>query len=191
MEICALVLAGGKSSRMNGENKALLEYRGRTFIEGILEVLKQFNKIYISVDNKKLYDFLNYELIEDKYKEIGPIGGIYSALSEISEDYVFITACDMPKISERIIETLKENLNKGDKCVVFQDENKRIYPLGAIYSKECLPFIKKMIYSKNYKITDLVKLLNGKIVSLENNGLNKEELLNVNNPSEYNDLRQI
>ena len=190
MEICALVLAGGKSSRMNGNNKAFLKYQDKTFIENILEVLKKFNKIYISVDNIEKYNYLNYELMEDKYKEIGPIGGIYSALSEIHEEYVFITACDMPKISERIIEILRRNLNKDDKCIVFKDENERIYPLGGIYSKECLPFIEKMIYSKNYKLTDLVKYVNGKTISLKDVGLHKEELLNINTPNEYNDLNK-
>ena len=59
MEICALVLAGGKSSRMNGNNKAFLKYQDKTFIENILEVLKKFNKIYISVDNIEKYNYLN------------------------------------------------------------------------------------------------------------------------------------
>ena len=80
MEICALVLAGGKSSRMNGNNKAFLKYKSSTFIESIISELKDFNKIYISVDNKEKYKNLNYELIEDEFEEIGPIGGIYSVL---------------------------------------------------------------------------------------------------------------
>ena len=65
MEISALVLAGGKSSRMNGNNKAFLKYKNKTFIENILEVLHEFNKIYVSVDNKEKYKDLDYELIED------------------------------------------------------------------------------------------------------------------------------
>ena len=56
MEICALVLAGGKSSRMNGKNKAFLKYKNMTFIENILDTLKDFNKIYISVDDKEKYN---------------------------------------------------------------------------------------------------------------------------------------
>lgn len=190
MEICALILAGGKNSRMNGKNKAFLKYNNKTFIENILETLKDFNKIYISVDDIKKYNHLKYELIEDIYKDIGPIGGIYSALSVIDEEYVFVTGCDMPKISERIIEILKKNLNKDDKCILFKDDNEKIYPLGAIYSKKCLPFIEKMIYSKNYKLTNLVKGVNGKIISLKDMGINNEELLNINNPIEYNDLNK-
>lgn len=188
MEICALVLAGGKSTRMNGNNKAFLKYKDKTFIENILEVLKEFNKIYISVDDKEKYKDLNYELIEDEYKEIGPIGGIYSALKVIKEEYVFITACDMPKISKKLINILKSNLTKDYQYIIFSDENERLYPLGGIYSKECLPFIEEMIYSKNYKLTDLVKKLNGKIISLNDTDIDKEDLDNINNIKEYSIL---
>lgn len=188
MEICALILAGGKSTRMNGNNKAFLKYKDKTFIENILETLKEFNKIYISVDDKEKYKDLDYELIEDEYKEIGPIGGIYSALKVIKEDYVFITACDMPKISVKFIKILEHNLSRDDKCVVFEDENGRIYPIGGIYSKECLPYVEEMIYMNNYKLTSLVKRLNGKIISLKDVNLNEYELININNPEEYKDL---
>ncbi|MGN0144749.1 MAG: molybdenum cofactor guanylyltransferase [Clostridium sp.] len=190
MEICALVLAGGKSTRMNGNNKAFLKYKDRTFIENILEVLKGFKKVYISVDDKEKYKNLNYELIEDEYKEIGPIGGIYSALKVIKEDYIFITACDMPKISVELIDILKYNLDTGDKCIVFEDEKGRIYPLGGIYSKDCLPYVEEMINNKNYRLTYLVKKLNGKIISLNNAGLSEDALRNINNPEEYNELNQ-
>lgn len=185
MEICALVLAGGKSTRMNGNNKAFLRYKESTFIDNILETLKEFDKIYISVDNKEKYLNLGYELIEDEYKEIGPIGGIYSALKIIKEDYVFITACDMPKVSKELINILKCNLRKSDRYVIFKDENERLYPLGGIYSKECLPFVEEMIYSKNYKLTNLVKKLNGKIISLNDTDIDKEALDNINNLKEY------
>lgn len=188
MEICALVLAGGKSTRMNGNNKAFLKYKDKTFIENILEVLKEFNKIYISVDDKEKYKDLNYELIEDEYKEIGPIGGIYSALKVIKEEYIFITACDMPKVSKKLINILKSNLTKDYQYIIFKDENERLYPLGGIYSKECLPFIEEMIYSKNYKLTDLVKKLNGKIISLNDTDIDKEDLDNINNIKEYSIL---
>ena len=47
-----------------------------------------------------------------------------------------------------------------------------------------------MIYSKNYKLTDLVKYVNGKIISLKDVGLHKEELLNINTPYDYNDLNK-
>lgn len=190
MEICALVLAGGKSSRMNGNNKAFLKYKNNTFIENIISELGEFNKIYISVDNIEKYKSLNYELIEDEFKEIGPIGGIYSALRTMHEDYVFVTACDMPKIKKRVIEVLLNNIEHDDKCIVFKDEEGRIYPLGGVYSKKCLPIIKEMIDNHNYKLQNLVKKLDGKVLSISECDLDDELFINVNNPEEYENLNK-
>jgi len=71
MKIAALVLVGGKSKRMNGNNKAFLQYKNKSFIENITNQLIGFNNIYISVDNKKNYKQLKFDLVEDIYKDIG------------------------------------------------------------------------------------------------------------------------
>lgn len=190
MEICALILAGGKSSRMNGNNKAFLKYKDKTFIENIISELDIFDKIYISVDSKEKYKDLNYELIEDEFQEIGPIGGIYSALKVVKEDYVFVIACDMPKIKKNLIEILINSIEPEDKCVVFKDDEGRVYPLGGIYSKKSLPIIKEMIDNKNYKLQNLVKKLDGKVLSISECNLDHELFINVNNPEEYENLNK-
>lgn len=190
MDICALVLAGGKSSRMNGNNKAFLPYKEKDFLHTITDVLDQFDKIYISVDNKEKYKHIEYELIEDEYKEIGPIGGIYSTIKLMKNQYVFITACDMPKISKDIIRVLLNNVDKDDKCVVFEDDKGRIYPLAAIYSKDSLETVEKMIKDKDYKLKNLVHNLNGKIISLNHVDINKDMLDNINNPEQYHILKE-
>lgn len=81
MNISAVVLAGGKSTRMKGNNKAYLTYKNEKFIDIILKTLEnEFSNIYISVDHKEKYKNFGYELIEDLFSEIGPISGIYSSL---------------------------------------------------------------------------------------------------------------
>lgn len=85
IDICALVLAGGRNTRMNGRNKAFLFYEDKTFIQNIIDVLSEFKNVYISVDNKEKCSNLNYKLIEDEYKEIGRIGGIYSSLKKFKK----------------------------------------------------------------------------------------------------------
>ena len=48
------ILAGGKSSRMNYNNKALLSYKEKTFIENIIEAGKNFKKVVIVANNKEI-----------------------------------------------------------------------------------------------------------------------------------------
>lgn len=190
MDICALVLAGGKSSRMNGNNKAFLEYNNKTFIENVISKLNDFNKIYVSVDNKDKYEKLSYDLIEDEYKDIGPIGGIYSALKHIDYEYVFVIACDMPKVTKEFINFLLNNLTKEDKCLIVKDHDNKLYPLGGIYSKGVLPVIEEMIKAKDYKLQNLVKKCNGRILSLKDASFYESSLINVNNPEEYEKLKE-
>src|SRR5438477_621737 len=46
--ICAIVLAAGKSERM-GRPKALLEFRGRTFLENILDAISRSSIAHTSI----------------------------------------------------------------------------------------------------------------------------------------------
>ena len=50
MNIGALILMGGKNSRMEGKIKGLLQIEGVTFLERIISVLKEFDTIYLSVN---------------------------------------------------------------------------------------------------------------------------------------------
>lgn len=188
MEIGALVLVGGKSRRMNGNNKAFLQYKDKSFIENILDKLSDFDNIYISVDDKDKYKDLDYMLLEDIYIDIGPIGGIYSALKVIDKKYIFVTACDMPKITKEYVEFICNSINENDKCVVVQDEEGRIYPLGGIYSKDLICEIEYMIEKKNYKLLNLLSRVKAKIIPLSENGFNKDILDNINNLEQYNEL---
>ena len=46
------ILAGGKSSRMNYNNKALLKYKEKNFIEHIIDAGKDYKEIIIISNNK-------------------------------------------------------------------------------------------------------------------------------------------
>ena len=48
MNTTAIILAGGKSSRM-GTNKALLQLNGKTVIEGIVEKLRKYSEMISSL----------------------------------------------------------------------------------------------------------------------------------------------
>ena len=52
MDIGALILMGGKNSRMNGNVKGLLKLNNMTFLEKIKETLDDFSSIYLSINDK-------------------------------------------------------------------------------------------------------------------------------------------
>lgn len=191
MDIGALVLAGGKSRRMNEKNKAFLEFEDKSFIGMITDQLTGFHNIYISVDDKEKYKALNFILVEDMHKDIGPIGGIYSALKLIEEKYVFVTACDMPKIKKEFIECLCEFIAEDVECIVTQDEEGRINPLAGIYSKHLIDKIEKMIEEKDYKLVNLICKAKSIIIPLSETNFNESILDNINDTNDYNRLKSV
>ena len=191
MDIGALILMGGKNSRMNGNVKGLLKIKNSTFLEKIQETLNDFSSIYLSINDKfskeqkQNFENMGFKIIEDIYKEIGPLGGIYSSLLNCKEEYLFITACDMPFITKNSIEVLCNKVDKNTDGVVFYDKNNTLYPLGAIYSKNVLPIIEEMIEKKYYKLSYLIEKSNFVKINIEKTDIPLKVLSNINTLQEY------
>ena len=155
-------MAGGKSSRMNYNNKALLSYKEKTFIENIIEAGKNFKKVVIVANNKEIYRDFNVDVISDIYVGNGPLSGIHSALSYSDTDKVLCVACDMPLISKDTLEFLANV--KDEYEVLVPRVNDRLQPLCSIYSKKILGKIEKALENDDNKLQKLIYSLDYKEV---------------------------
>ena len=155
MDITGLILAGGKSSRM-GTDKGLVLFGKQPLVSYSITLVQQICKnIYISTANKD-YEQFNHELISDIIPDIGPIGGIYSALNKIDSNYFFVLSCDIPYALLTIAELLLKYIHDYE-IVVPVWGNSKIEPLFGFYSKSILPALKNQIDNKNFKMIDLLK----------------------------------
>ena len=183
--IAGLIIMGGQNKRMNGQHKAFLNLGNRTFLDHILHALSPCHSIYLSVDQKNKFSHLTLPLIEDCYDAIGPLGGLYSALKEVPEDYLFVTGCDMPFITEAFVRFMLSLLSPDVDCIVLSDEEGFFYPLGALYSKSIIPKIEAMIKEENYRMQSLIKLANSRIIPISETPFSKSLLRNINTPENY------
>lgn len=193
MDIGALILMGGKNSRMGGNVKGFLKIDDVTFLEKIIRGLEDFSNIYLSINKKfssqeiKEFEDMGLKVIVDVYEDIGPIGGMYSSLKNCQEQYLFITGCDMPYINKDLINELKAHVEENADVVLFS-KNKLLYPLGAIYSKKLIPFMEDLIIKEEYKPLKLIRNSNFIELPLENTNLSDEIFRNINTPQEYYEL---
>ncbi len=185
----AVILAGGKSSRM-GRNKAFLELDGKTFLQRQLELLRdQFDNVMISANSNHDYNTFNAPVLNDIMPEKGPIGGIYTGLVNSTGFYTFFFACDMPFLDKGLIDRLKERAKGVD--VVAPQNGGMMEPLHAIYSKNCIEPIKRQIEKNDLKITNFfeqVKVNLVKIDKLELSKSYKNSLTNMNTPDDIKRL---
>ena len=77
--ISGYILAGGKSSRM-GSDKGLMLLNKKAVIQHAIEQLEKSVKNIFIISNNIEYEKFGFKLIPDLIKDIGPAGGIYTAL---------------------------------------------------------------------------------------------------------------
>lgn len=187
----ALILAGGNGTRMNRCNKALLQYDHRTFLEKIVNSLKGFEKIYLSLNSAQTIDFGNLVPVLDSYIGIGPISGLYEGLKKSDTDELFVVPCDCPNISEELVEYIYTFLSSDYDAFLVRDKRGFIHPLMGIYSKKVLKVLEKSIEEKNYKILNILKKIKVKYVDLKYTTFDGDTLLmNINTPEDYKEIKK-
>jgi molybdopterin-guanine dinucleotide biosynthesis protein A len=154
--LTGIILAGGKNSRM-GLNKAFLKIDGKRLMDIILSLYQElFSEIIIVTNDPVSYtEFGNTKIVTDIYPGKGSLGGIYTGLFYAKNDYSFVAACDMPSLNKDFILFMIEQIDKHD--IIVPELPEGFQALHAIYSRRCLPAIKKMISEENLKIAGLYK----------------------------------
>lgn len=190
----AIILAGGKSSRM-GFDKQFLKIDQRRLMDSLINKLKkEFNEIIIVTNKPEYYIGLSHKIITDKLKESGPIVGIHAGLLESSSKYPFVVACDMPNINMEYVKYMKTFIHDEslDGCVTnFMDW---IEPFSSFYSRDLVEDIEKHIDGGRRSIHSMLKSLNIKYISEEDArrfSPNWDMFLNLNTREDLNDYLEV
>jgi molybdopterin-guanine dinucleotide biosynthesis protein A len=132
-----LVLTGGKSRRM-GEDKALLSYHGKPQVEYVYELLSQFcEKVFLSKRSEQ-QSYNNLPAINDleEFKDLGPLGGIASAMKTHPNASWLILACDLPFIDGNALSELLKNREANKFATAFISSHDNLpEPLCAVWEK--------------------------------------------------------
>jgi molybdenum cofactor guanylyltransferase len=164
----AAILCGGKSKRM-GFDKSGIKIKNKFLIEIIAEELEQvFENIILISNDKEKFSAIKYNVVQDIIPSSGPAGGIYTALSHADSKYVFVIACDMPRINLNYIRYMMDIIkeNKFDGVAAFGNHGK-IEPLYAFYSTDMLSSFKNELEKNNFRILDTMRHCNIHYVEAE------------------------
>lgn len=132
----ALILAGGKSSRMK-EDKSQLKYFGEMTQETYLANMCSELGIetFISKSSTETQTEIDgFEVIKDRYIEMGPSGAILSAFMKYPDSAWLVLACDLPYLSPGFVKKLIDQRSVVHYASAFKlEENPFPEPLLAIY----------------------------------------------------------
>ena len=172
------ILAGGKSSRM-GKDKGLINYNNKAIIEYIIEQLQPKVNQLVIVSNNMEYEKFGLKVINDLIKDIGPAGGIYTALNHTIEELNFIVSCDMPYINKDGIQFIIQHSTHSQ--ITVPEKDGITEPLVGVYSKNCLNKWNELIQQRIIKLKEMILHFKLNIINVNDNNLfNNNFFMNIN-----------
>lgn len=156
MKVTGVIQAGGRSVRMGGQPKALIELGGRRIIERVVAaVAPAVDDVLVVTNTPELYAFLKLPMVGDVYPDHGSLGGIYSGLKAASGPGALTVACDMPFLHPDVIKLVAARAGEGD--VVIPRVGSRLETLHAAYDKVCLPHLAECLIAGQLKIVEFLE----------------------------------
>jgi molybdopterin-guanine dinucleotide biosynthesis protein A len=164
-------------------DKASLIYDQNTFLQRAISLLSHYTQKIVISSNRQ-YQNINYPIVKDSIKNIGPIGGIYSVLKHIDTQKVLIIPVDTPLLSKKLIHFLLDNYKEQDQLTILKSKD-GLQMLIGIYDKSLIPVLEKQINKKDYKLRNL---LDGLRVNVVDASEYRSDFKNINTKKEFDKL---
>ena len=190
----SIILAGGKSSRL-GRNKALQVIEGKSLIQWVIDRLAILStEIIIATAHGKAIpcsSAVEIKTVADIYPGKGPLVGIYSGLIASSSSRAIVVGCDTPFLSVGLLEYMTQLCSTFD--VVVPRIGKKVEPLCAVYSKNCLVPMQGLLEQNELRISALFSMVRVRYIEeAEINSFDPEHLsfFNINSQDNLEKARK-
>ncbi len=144
----AYILAGGKSSRFKSD-KARAVLNGTPMLNIVAESLQAVSsRVIVVADSAEKYNDLGLETIADKKPDMGPLGGLQTAIAHasanmdlisgkhakpiIDNEWFFLCQCDVYGVSDKILQVLTMHVDASFDAIAFFDTYWQ--PMPALYN---------------------------------------------------------
>ena len=191
--IAGLILAGGKSTRMGGQNKALLTLEGTTLLDHCFSTTAyHLQPILISCGNHR-YSHSNAIQIADNGEQ-GPLAGILAGLHWLRDNshyqWLLSSPCDTPNLRQQWIPAMIEGLNTiNQQAPVYARHNQRDHFAHALWPVFAIPTIERAFEQHQYSINRVLQKLNATPVDLSS-ACPTNSFFNINSLADLTTVQQ-
>lgn len=186
----AIVLAGGRSSRM-GRPKAALDFGGVPILTRIISELKRHFAEVVVVAAPESEDSLHMDLpairiVRDETAYQGPLDALRRGLDAVSNEVAFACSCDLPLLDSAVAAAIVAMLGDFDAAIPIVGE--KLQPLHAAYRKRCAGALAALAMRGESRLIAIADAVKTRLIS-ENDLLGVDPHLhsffNLNTPDDY------
>ncbi len=188
----AIVLCGGKSSRM-GRDKATLPFGPELMLQRVVRLLsvavEPKDITVVAAPHQRLPKLpAAVKVARDSHEFRGPLQGLATGLGEMGDkfDAIYATACDVPLLAPSFVTNMFHLLSDYDVAVPFDGENH--HSLAAVYRPQVLPHIQMLLDADRLRprfLFDLVRTREVPVDDLRNIDPQLATLENLNHLDDY------
>ena len=188
----AVILCGGKSSRM-GREKATLPFGPELMLQRVVrlvsEVVDSAAIVVVAAPGQILPDLPSRVIItRDEQPDRGPLEGLAAGLRAIPEsiDAVYVTSCDVPLLVPGFLARMFELL--GDFDVAVPRDGQFHHPLAAVYRPRVLATVQRLLDHDQLRprfLFDEVRTAEIPVQDLQIVDPTLSTLINLNHPGDY------
>jgi len=191
----AIVVAGGKSSRLGQDKRLLRLFSSRTLLEETVLRLSTLTDDVVVVVSSQSVDLegLSAKIVQDPVPGAGPLNALYAGLMAAEHEYAIAVACDMPFLSTTLLRGLLD-LPRDYDALVPRRSDGTLETLHAVYRKTCLEAIRRRLDAGRFKLAALLDDLTVRFVDepwLRQYDPQLRSLLNVNTPEDLENVKDL
>jgi molybdopterin-guanine dinucleotide biosynthesis protein A len=191
-DLTTFILAGGKSTRM-GTDKAFVELEGQTLLSRMLALAKAVSRDVRIVGDRQKFS-THAVVVEDIFRNCGPLAGIHAALRFSSTDRNLILAVDLPFITEEFLDFLIARSRSSSAEITVVRTEQGWQPLCAVYHRAVAHYAEDALRRGQYKIDLLFETANTCVISeieLLAAGFSPQLFRNLNTPEELAEAKRF
>jgi molybdenum cofactor guanylyltransferase len=154
-QISAVILAGGRATRMGGVDKGLVEVDGKPMVEHVVAALRQqAADLFINANrNLDAYRTFGYPVLMDMVDGFcGPLAGMASAMRVARTPWLLTAPCDSPFVPKDLAARLHRAAIEGHAQIAVADSGGRLEPVFALIDVTLLPSLLEYLESGERKI---------------------------------------
>jgi molybdopterin-guanine dinucleotide biosynthesis protein A len=199
-EIPAVILSGGQSRRMDGNDKAFLSIADQNLLEMVVGRLKlQTPKVAINTNsNNPKYVQHGLPILKDHFRGFwGPLSGILTAMiwaNDMGYKKVATVAVDTPLFPENLLDKLDQKIKLSNSDIVFaasvleQKRGKVLHPVFGLWKTFLFDDLRKQLEKGVRKVTCWSERHKASSVCFSNERI--DPFFNINTPQDIMLLKE-
>ena len=192
-----IILAGGQSSRMHYQDKALLPLGDKRVVDHVqLTLTPQVERVAINANrNLEQYQRLGIPVLTDLFgPNAGPIAGIYTGMLWAKANFanietLFCCPADVPWFPDNTKALLTQTMRQECVQVTWLCTDGQWQPLFSLWSIDTLGALENALAQNLYSPMALIRSLPNAMITLNNCG--KGQFANLNSPEDLENARAL